>query len=127
MVGVVEEGMGQGQKLREVLEVLGLREVQGVHRILGILSVQGILEDRDCLDILWVPLVRLHQVGQQGLVVQEDPLDLRILSIRGILVLLGVQSILVVLLVPLVRRLVEQVEVVVVVVDNTGNTFSSLL
>lgn len=37
MVGVVEEGMGQGQKLREVLEVLGLREVQGVHRILGIL------------------------------------------------------------------------------------------
>lgn len=127
MVGVVEEGMGQGQKLREVLEVLGLREVQGVHRILGILSVQGILEDRDCLDILWVPLVRLHRVGQQGLVVQEDPLDLRILSIRGILVLLGVQSILVVLLVPLVRRLVEQVEEVVVVVDNTGNTFSSLL
>ena len=45
--------------------------------------------------------------------VQEDPLDLRILSIRGILVLLGVQSILVVLLVPLVRRLVEQVEEVV--------------
>lgn len=127
MVEVVEEGMGQGQKLREVLEVLGLREVQGVHRILGILSVQGILEDRDCLDILWVPLVRLHRVGQQGLVVQEDPLDLRILSIRGILVLLGVQSILVVLLVPLVRRLVEQVEEVVVVVDNTGNTFSSLL
>ena len=127
MVGVVEEGMGQGQKLREVLEVLGLREVQGVHRILGILWVQGILEDRDCLDTLWVPLVLLHRVGQQGLVVQEDPLDLRILSIRGILVLLGVQSILVVLLVPLVRRLVEQVEEVVVVVDNTGNTFSSLL
>ena len=59
--------------------------------------------------------------------VLEDPLDLRILSIRGILVLLGGQSILVVRLVPLVRRLVEQVEEVVVVVDNTGNTVSSLL
>jgi len=67
-------------------------------------------------------LVQVRREGLRGPVVRGFPVDQHILSTRGNRGILGVRSIQVVLLVPLVLRFVALGEEVEVVVGNTGNT-----
>lgn len=67
-------------------------------------------------------MVQVRREGLRGPVVRGFPVVQHILSTRGNRGILGVRSIQVVLLVPLVLRFVALGEGVEVVVGNTGNT-----